>query len=688
MKNRYNTLISLCMGAVVMSSLNGCMDDFLNVPPVTDISPDTYLVDESHLAAYTIKRYSYAYGEKEPKYGFVADGCDIYFADWGTDNQSKRNYNNRWIPGQWKVGQNGGSWSFAAIYPLNYFLSTVVPRYEAGTITGNVDNIKHYIGEGYFLRAYEYFNYLKNIGDFPIIKEVLPDSRVVLIEASKRSPRTEVARFILEDLDKAIALMKNNPDGGRNRLTQDAAYLLKSRVALFEGTWLKHHKGTALVPQGAGWPGAGKEYSKYYQFQSGSIDNEITFFLGEAMSAAKVVVDRHANLTANSKVIKQTVSDASNPYVEMFNSVDLSKVDEVLFWRKFSNSLTIRHTYNGAVYAGGSNGYTRQFVDNFLMQNGLPVYASGSGYKGDDLITDVKVDRDWRLRLFMKAPGENKAFLNIGTPEIEPLPRIYTASTDEGNNSGTGYDIKKGLSYDKAMSSGYGMDITGLPIFRAAEAYLNYVEACYEKNGIIDADADKYWKAIRARAGINTDYLVTIVATDMNKEAKNDWGAYSAGKLIDATLYNIRRERRCEFIAEGMRYDDLRRWRALDQVKDFQIEGIKLWGPMKDLENPTVPAIPGKSDYKDYFSYGSDDETKNNVSSPELSQYFRVHQVNINKGNLAYDGYNWCEAHYLEPIAVAHFLDTAEDSKSVATSPIYQNPGWPIEAGAAPNEYK
>jgi len=48
----------------------------------------------------------------------------------------------------------------------------------------------------------------------------------------------------------------------------------------------------------------------------------------------------------------------------------------------------------------------------------------------------------------------------------------------------------------------------------------------------------------------------------MAKEAETDWGAYSAGQVIDATRYNIRRERRCELMAEGLRSMDLHRWRA------------------------------------------------------------------------------------------------------------------------------
>ena len=44
--------------------------------------------------------------------------------------------------------------------------------------------IKHYIGEMYFLRAYQYFNKLVSLGDFPIVTEVLPDETEVLKEES------------------------------------------------------------------------------------------------------------------------------------------------------------------------------------------------------------------------------------------------------------------------------------------------------------------------------------------------------------------------------------------------------------------------------------------------------------------------------------------------------------------------
>lgn len=56
-------------------------------------------------------------------------------------------------------------------------------------------------------------------------------------------------------------------------------------------------------------------------------------------------------------------------------------------------------------------------------------------------------------------------------------------------------------------------------------------------------------RAVRERAGVDPDFTKTINATDLSQET--DWGKYSGGQVVDATLLNIRRERRCEFIGEG-----------------------------------------------------------------------------------------------------------------------------------------
>ena len=666
-KMKYINIAKVLLLSCSLAILPAC-DDFLDEEPQSEVSPEKYLLNESQLEAYVNKYYA-DYdnwkSDSDDKGGMIpsfwcSENGSSYMDDNATDNQ--QGTNGRYLKDTWTVAQSGGKWNFTNINALNYYLQTVVPRLENGELTGTESNLKHLVGEGYFLRALEYFFRLQRLGDFPIVKTVLPDEQEALTEASKRSPRNEVARFILSDLDQAISLMNNNVK--KTRLSKNAALLLKSRVALFEATWEKYHAGTALVPNGTGWPGAGKDYNAGYQFPSGSIEKEIEFFLTEAMSAASQVADA-VQLTENNQIIRDQASKGKNPYYDMFASHDPSGYSEVIMYRGYDLSLNNSHHFNHYLYSGGNTGYTHQFEQVFLMENGLPVYAAGSGYAGDDYITDTKIDRDWRWRLFMKAPKEAKAVDNIATVEYFPeAPRLYVS--DAKNATSTGYIQGKGYSLDYNDQL-LGKDQTAFVVYRASEAYLNYIESSYLKNGNIDATADKYWKALRARAGVDTDYQKTINATDMSKEALNGWDAYSHGALVDATLYNIRRERRCEFIGEGFRYMDLIRWRALDQLNGYQLEGAKIFGPMKSI-------------FGDNLKYDQADEKNNNVSSPSLSDYLRPNQVTST--NQYYNGLYFYEAHYLDPIAVQHFMITSPDGSTVSQSPIYQNPGWPITAGA------
>jgi len=676
MKNRLFIFLTGLWGFLFLYACN----DILNITPPSNISPEQYFTDESQLAAYAINLYGNVDGSGNsvfPQHTQWTFG--IFGIDAQTDNMTANTYDNKYVPGQWKVGQDGGDWDFSQIYKCNYFFDHI----QGKTITGSQTNINHYIGEMHVIRAYIYFGKLQTLGDFPIITSVLANDATTLTDASKRAPCNEVARFIIQDLDSAINLMQpTSPDGHRQRLSQYCALLLKSRVALYEATWLKYFKGTAFVPNGTGWPGASKDYNANYQYPSGSIDNEINYFLDQALDASKKVADNFS-LTPNTMTDQSqspTGLDFSqacdaNPYCQLFSAVDMSGYSEVLLWRQYSKGLGVVH--NVDVYAQRGNdadGTTRGMVDGFLMKNGLPIYAPESGYAGDDSISLVRKDRDGRLWMFLKEPGQTNVLYpnTVGdhaTP-VEPIPDILVSTVEQKYN--TGYTIRKGLNYDQIQCANGGC-YTGALIFRATEAYLNYMEACYERNGSLDGTAQSYWQQIRNRAGVDPDFSKTIAATDVSKEAANDWGAYSAGNLIDPTLYNIRRERRCELMAEGLRWMDLERWRAMDQMINtpYHIEGFKLWGPMQNWYDPST------------LKYDIGDAS--NVSSPNISQYLRPYEMTTT--SLAFNGYRWTMAHYLHPIAIHHFLITASDGQDVSTSPIYQNPGWPTTANSGPTGF-
>ena len=646
-----NTVASVAMlfTSVVLTSCN----DFLDCEPLDKITPDAYFNSESDLAAYSIQQYKF------PSY--LNFDISLVKTDNNSDDQAATDASTAlWVPGEKRTPADKGAWDFTEIRKANYFFQQVLPKYEAGSIKGDGVMIKHYIGEMYFLRAYQYFNKLVSLGDFPIVTEVLPDETEVLKEESKRQPRNKVARFIIEDLDRAIELMSLTTDNGKNRFTKNVALLFKSRVALFEATWLKYHKGTDRVPGGPGWPGAQQEYNAGFSID---IDKEVDWFLEQAMDASAQVADR-ISLTKNTGIYNPDSNPYNwNPYFEMFSAVDMEPIDEVLFWRAYSSVQGVTHSVSSYLCKGGGDlGYTRSLVDACLMKNGLPIYAPNSGYAGDVTIENVKKDRDDRLQLFMGAPSDCS---RLDPYETYKYPKILEQTNDR---CPTGYTVRKFLTYDPAqvvIGSG-AVNTYGCLLFRSVEANLNYIEACYEKNGSLDPKAIKYWKEIRSRAGVSDNIDMTIAATDLSKE--NDWAKYSAGQLVDPTLYNIRRERRIELMSEGTRMRDLKRWRALDQVENYQVEGFNLWGG--ELEKLYVDEAGNSL----LIPEGASDKQPN-VSNKENSSYLRVNQI-VKKNNLLYDGYTWIPANYLEPISAINFTLTSSNPDDLESSTIYQNPGW------------
>ena len=382
-------------------------DDFLDREPITSITPDAYFSTADHIANYVNNYYnSYLVNTQGVAlYHQTAWHAGISINDDNTDNFVKDDASLSYFAGNWMVpsGQNLKV-QYAKIRVWNYLIEEVEPR--LAEISGSDEDKNHYLGEGYFFRALVYFNAMANFGDLPIITEVLPNEEEYLKEKSQRAPRNEVARFILQDLDKAISLLQEVGFKDNQRINKQVALLFKSRVALYEGTFEKYHKGTGRVPGDDNWPGKDMSYNSGKTF---NIDAEIDFFLSEAMAAAKQVADR-ISLTQNSHVMNPEYNQIYgwNPYFEMFSQPSLKDVPEVLLWKQYDKSLSISHDVPNRLQAGDRSGLTHSFITSFLMKNGLPIYATGSGYKGDTSIDLEKTDRDERLQLFVWGESDVK----------------------------------------------------------------------------------------------------------------------------------------------------------------------------------------------------------------------------------------------------------------------------------------
>ena len=657
-------------GVIAISSVAGLTscNDLLDMEPITQITPQDYYKNADQLAAYLNNYYN---GQLSNPFS----GTMYHTASY-TDGLNRSDVNTDiacvgggsttlYAPNHWQTGTGKSLQGYYGdVRVWNYFINTAQNNYANGAISGDESLVRNYIGEGHFFRALAYFRILAYYGDAPIITSVIPDENDVIIENSTRRPRNEVARFIIADLDTAITMLADRSRFNGQRISREAAQLLKSRVALFEGTFEKYHKGSGRVPGDANWPGAKMEYNSGKSF---NIDGEVEFFFTQAMDAAKAAVGTH-QLTANNKVLEPQIGQITgwNPYFEMYSQASLANNDEVLLWKEYNAGLNVKHNAPYRSILGCNDGFTRAFVEGFLMTDGKPFYASNL-YQGDESLDKVKANRDYRLQLFMWSEstlkradpkfGDELGDLFGNPPITDPLTEIRAI---------TGYMSRKYVTYDETQTwHDQILGVNACPIFRIAEAMLNYMEACVEKTGSIDGTAAEYWRQLRRRAGVDEDFNATVNATDLSKELQ--WSVYSGTNMVSSLLFNVRRERVAETFNEGLRFMDLIRWRSFDRLltEKWIPEGCNFWEEMHTAYEPVL----------------ADGSASATVSGPTQSKYLRPYAANTSNTNELLEGYTWKEAYYLYPLGSVDITSASPDRKA-ETSNLYQNINWPATGGS------
>ena len=203
---------------------------------------------------------------------------------------------------------------------------------------------------------------------------------------------------------------------------------------------------------------------------------------------------------------------------------------------------------------------TRKMADMYLCTDGLPIDQSPL-FGGRALMTSEFQDRDPRMGMTIIIPG--------------------SFTIDRLDQDGTGQDFPQ-IVWDESLYDNYKYitefyaDATGqiavyfYHMLRYAEVLLIYAEAIYERNGMItDVELDRSINITRARAGMPslTNAHVSSNGLDMITE--------------------IRRERTIEFVHEGFRRDDLRRWRIAEVEMPMALMGVQFAGT--EFETATLP---------------------------------------------------------------------------------------------------
>lgn len=436
---------------------------------------------------------------------FLRDGV---YSSRTNDNTSASGYD--------LVALGGDSnWGWGALRNINFFLvNNVSPNVPEATR-------QHFNGLARFFRAWFYFEKVKRYGNVPWIDKPLDVSDPQLYGG--RDPRTLVMDNVLADLDFAIEHIRTEDDASRTLITKNIARALKSRVALFEGTFRKYHTEAGLTNTADKW-------------------------LKEAESAAKAIMD-------SGKFRLNTTGGPDVAYRQLFTS-DLPVSSEIMLAVVSSSSLGIRHAANWyftSATTGTRFSFIRPFIHTYLNIDGTP-FTNEPGYQTQTFMEETK-GRDKRLQQTIRTPGYTRLSGSTRVPAAPAFTYTYT-----------GYQPIKWTVDDVAVDGGNN-NTNAVSVFRYAEVLLNYAEARAELGTITADDWTKTIGALRSRAGITGGLNALPTTVDPYLQS-----VYFPG-ISDPVILEVRRERGIELALEGFRFYDLIRWKR-GELFEMEWRGI------------------------------------------------------------------------------------------------------------------
>lgn len=496
----------------------GSCEDFLDRQPLTQMNDQTYWTNENNLRLFSN--------------GFYTNYFVGYNNTWGVDYAPLRGYNfsddfastgkqagfeTQAPPSRadlretapWLAGYAGPTWDFAWVRKSNLFLERIEEMKGAHI---NDEAYQHWTAVARFFRGYEYSRLVSVFGDVPYYDHVVGDADLDLLYKD-RDDRTLVMDNVYDDFEYVLDNMRLS-DGNSQYLNRYIAAGFISRFMLFEGTWQKYHEN----------------------------DNEkAQKFLALAVRAADLVM-------AAGKW-----SFASD-FRSLFGSENLAGNKEVLMYRQYDAGLGVTHHL--ASYSNATEGQARSanldLAKSFIVNDGQP-YQLSSVPNADQLdIQNMIATRDPRFEATF-----------LGQPKREAGTLLYAAK----------FIDREGVTYyGRAYPPKYGSNTNtnDAPVMRLAEVVLNWIEAKAELatlggTAVTQMDLDASINAIRDRPldavaigkGIVKTAHLQIAAIPDDPDRDPD---------VPPLIWEIRRERRMEFVFEHSRLLDIKRWKKINYM--------------------------------------------------------------------------------------------------------------------------
>lgn len=538
-------IFALLSAAALMFA--GC-DDVLDRPQLNNPQDDNYWRNETDLRLF---------GN-----GFYTNYFVGYNSSWGTAYAPLRGYNfsddvastgkqssfENAIPSSrggsaeevaWLGSAFAGSnWNFAWVRKANLFLDRIEtvakPKLTEGTY-------QHWSAVARFFRGFEYCRLVRVFGDVPYYDKVFSESDEKEM-FKDRSPRAEVMDKVYADFEYALNNLRL--DDGAQYLNRYIAAGFISRLMLFEGTWQKYHGGDQALAK------------KYLEM---------------ARDAAKLIIESGK-------------WEISGEFRGLFGSQDLKGHKEVLMYRHYDAALSVTH--HVASYSNGQESQAPSsnlaLAKSFLCNDGKPYLASGVEDADVLDIAHMIKTRDPRFEATFASKAKIEASTLLYANKF--IDRVGPSLADPGS----------------VAIYGSMTNTNDYPVMRYSEVLLNWLEAkaelalSYGGDRVTQGDIDISINQLRNRPldkpaldnGVEQTAPMQLADITADFDPARDKGNVdvTGDYEVDPLIWEIRRERRMEFVFEHSRILDLKRWKKLHYMDNAKYPDTKLglWVNLKE----------------------------------------------------------------------------------------------------------
>ena len=481
---------------------------------------------------------------------------DLYRTDnswsrafWGNDNELFSD--NEWHRAQLTNGVIGGTMTSNDQSVSDYWLTCYKAIARANSFLANKDRAASNTSANIItkyeaeMRLIRAYQYSRLITHFGDVPLVTEPIPLDESYSVAKTNKDEILNFIFQELDFAAANLPASYSDIK-RLTRGAALAIKARTALYMGKWtIAKDAANAVMQLGV--------YSLHNSYSQ--------LFLKEGETSKEIIV----SIPRDEKL---GVFNGSGFVLDHINRL------------------------NGGF---GAQIPTRDIVDAYECTDGKPIdesalYDPKNPFKNRDprlTATIVEFGTNWLDYSYQPHPDSLKArnyktgalVDNFDNRAVRPFASF------------TGFLWKKGI--DQSWADRRVEDNDAF-IFRYAEMLMTYAEAKIELNEI-DQSVLNAINMVRARAYGKTFTNIS------------SYPAVLSGITSPELKKIVRRERRVEFVKEGLRYMDLIRWRLAEKVFTRPVIGLPDPANQNRAKWPFPGVTPLDDDgVADYSGFGND----------------------------------------------------------------------------------